>query len=529
VKPQFVSNIKFFCVFSQTGNNIIIVTKNDKVFTFGSNEYGCLGLGHNNAVKEPEIVNELCDQQIIDISCGDYHVLALTKSGKCFSWGHNNYGQLGNGTQTDNNKPKLINALLNEIVVQIVCGYFQSFVLTKSGDLKGFGYNRFGVIGCGNNINQLIPIKIYGFNDEKIVSIACGAAHSLVLTDVGHVYSWGYNGFGQLGIGNTTNQNTPQKILLNNNQVIKSMTCGNCHSLLLTTDGHVYAFGRNDFGQIGKGNKNNQLNPVKVTVSQKFNEIISSQLTQISVAKADNDYCYVWGQCENETFSTPHKTEIKSTHEIFSKYSKIKITPKPIYMPLTLSDESSTRNRALENMLKIFNNPKYSDLSFKIEDKHIYVQKFILQTNCKHFEKKFTESTRAMRESTENKTRDNVIEITEYSYDVYYAFLKYLYTDCIDIKPEKAMDLLVLANDYKEEELKLKCVHIIKNNITLENICSLYCSSVKYNLSEFEDFCFNFAVTKMSQIVISEGFHEMDKSSAKKFMERAAKSNIFKY
>jgi RCC1 and BTB domain-containing protein len=91
-----------------------------------------------------------------------------------------------------------------------------------------------------------------------------------------------------------------------------------------------------------------------------------------------------------------------------------------------------------------------------------------------------------MRESTENETRNNVIEIIEYSYDVYYAFLKYLYTDSIDIKPEKAMDLLVLANGYKE--LKLKCVEIIKNNITLENICSFYCSSVKYNLSEFEDF-----------------------------------------
>ena len=71
-------------------------------------------------------------------------------------------------------------------------------------------------------------------------------------------------------------------------------------------------------------------------------------------------------------------------------------------------------------------------------------------------------------------------------------------------------------------------VDIIKNNITLENICSLYCSSVKYNLSEFEDLCFNFAATKMSQILISEGFHEMDKNSVNKFMERAAKSNVFK-
>jgi RCC1 and BTB domain-containing protein len=528
LKPEFVSNIKLFCVFSEKGNNVIIVTKNDKVFTFGSNEFGCLGLGHNNAVKESQIVNELCDQQIIDISYGDYHVLALTKSGKCFSWGLNSYGQLGNGTRTDYNKPKLINALLNEIVVKIVCAYYQSFVLTKSGDLYGFGYNDYGQIGCGNNTNQSKPIKINRFNNEKIVSIACGAAHSLVLTDVGHVYSWGFNVGGQLGIGNTIHQNTPQKLNLNTNEVIESITCGRGHSLLLTTDGNIYAFGWNSSGQIGNGTKIDSLSPLRIIVENKFKEIVCNHLLNISVAKAENDLCYVWGECENELISIPQKTEIKSIYEIFSKYPKIKITPKPIYLSSKLSDECSARNRALQNLLKLFNNPKYSDLIFKIEDKHIYVQKCILENNCKYFKSKFKESTRAIRESTENKTRNSVIEITEYSYDVYYAFLKYLYTDSIKIKVEKAMDLLVLANDYKEEELKLKCVDIIKNNITLENICSLYCSSVKYNLSELEEFCFNFAATKMSQIVISEGFHEMDKNSVKKFMERAAKSNVFK-
>jgi RCC1 and BTB domain-containing protein len=145
-----------------------------------------------------------------------------------------------------------------------------------------------------------------------------------------------------------------------------------------------------------------------------------------------------------------------------------------------------------------------------------------------YFETKFTESTRAIRESTENKSKENVIEITEYSYDAYYAFLKYLYTDSIDINAEKTIDLLVLANDYKEEELKLKCVHIIKNNITLENICSLYCSSIEYNLSDLEDFCFNFAVTKMKQIVITEGFRQMDQKSMRKLMEKAAKNDLFK-
>jgi hypothetical protein len=234
---------------------------------------------------------------------------------------------------------------------------------------------------------------------------------------------------------------------------------------LLTTDGDIYAFGCNEFGQIGNGNKTDQLSPSKINGPQKFEEISCNLLLNISVAKADNDYCYVWGECENESFSTPQKTEMKSFNEVFAKYSKIKITREPIHLSSTDFDDSSTNNKLLKNILKLFNNPKNSDLKFKIEGKYIYVQKCILETNCKYFESKFKESTKPMRESTENKTREDIIEIKGYSYDVYYAFLNYLYTHSIDIEAEKVIDLLVLANDYKEEELKLKCVEIVKNSI----------------------------------------------------------------
>ncbi len=133
----------------------------------------------------------------------------------------------------------------------------------------------------------------------------------------------------------------------------------------------------------------------------------------------------------------------------------------------------------IDKLLKIiyqsFKDPKYSDLVFKIDDKHIFVNKFIIKMKCEYFDSKINIS----RDSDENE-----IEITEYSYDVYYAFLKYIYTDCIDIDSEKAMDLLILANDYKEEELKEKCLDVIKNNITIENVCSLCSSSIGKNLKE---------------------------------------------
>jgi hypothetical protein len=60
------------------------------------------------------------------------------------------------------------------------------------------------------------------------------------------------------------------------------------------------------------------------------------------------------------------------------------------------------------------------------------------------------------------------------------------------------VNLLVLADNHKEEELKLKCVDIIKADIILENMCPLYCALIEYNLLEIEDFYFNFAITKMN-------------------------------
>jgi RCC1 and BTB domain-containing protein len=375
----------------------------------------------------------------------------------------------------------------------------------------------------------LKPVKINGFNNEKILSIACGGGHSLALTDSGKVYGWGWNNYGQVGSGKYYSQYIPEIISPNNNQKFKSISCGYQHSLLLTNEGDIYAFGSNYFGQIGNGqSKTKQMTPLKINQNLKFKEIACYHSAYISVAKGIDDYCYVWGHCQNGSFSLPNKTERKSLEEIFAKYSVIKVTFKAVHLNKCRYCEILANNRLLENISKLFNDPKYSDLVFKIDDKKIFVHKLILRTNCNYFESKFDESSRAIRESAENKRNYDEIQITEYSYDIYYAFLKYIYTDSVDIESEKAMNLLVLANDYKEEKLKEKCFDIIKSDITIENVCSLYCISIKLNLQEFEKFCFNYSVNKMNHIFKTKAFREMDEKSMKKFMERAAEYNVFK-
>ena len=89
-----------------------------------------------------------------------------------------------------------------------------SFIITEDG-LYSFGTNYFGELGLGNNTNQNIPHKITQFNSDTIVSIACGCYHSFVLTKDG-LYSFGYNYYGQLGLGNSTSQNIPTIISIKN-------------------------------------------------------------------------------------------------------------------------------------------------------------------------------------------------------------------------------------------------------------------------------------------------------------------------
>jgi RCC1 and BTB domain-containing protein len=99
LNKAFTRNIKFIFVFGFNGCDVLIITKDDKFYSFGSNVNGCLGLGHKGSIEKPTIVHDLCDRKIVDICDGFQHVIARTENGEVFSWGHNNYGQLGIGTR----------------------------------------------------------------------------------------------------------------------------------------------------------------------------------------------------------------------------------------------------------------------------------------------------------------------------------------------------------------------------------------------------------------------------------------------
>jgi alpha-tubulin suppressor-like RCC1 family protein len=188
---HLMNNIKIIYVFGYKVSEVFIVTKDDKFYGFGENTDGVLGLGHNRQVKKPKIIEELCYKQIISFANGWHNVMTLTSDGKVYSWGRNHLGVLGNGnTNYELDKPKINEYLINEVIVDMSCGAYHSMVLTQNSDVYAWGHNHCGQIGNrSEELFQLIPIKLNDFNDEKVIAISCGFNHSLALTDCGHVYS----------------------------------------------------------------------------------------------------------------------------------------------------------------------------------------------------------------------------------------------------------------------------------------------------------------------------------------------------
>jgi hypothetical protein len=177
-------------------------------------------------------------------------------------------------------------------------------VLTNCGEVYAWGDNIWGQIGNGCNSDQLKPIKVRGFNNKRVVMISCGRWHSMALTECGHVYSWGLNDCGQLGIGNTVSLNEPKFVVVIDenkcNVFIEKISCGSRHSLLLSSDGNIYAFGDNESGELGNQKEKNELSPHRIKIETKFIDISSRWNKFISTALSQDGIYYNWGQCGEE-------------------------------------------------------------------------------------------------------------------------------------------------------------------------------------------------------------------------------------
>jgi len=234
-------------------------------FCWGRGDVGQLGDGHSLDRFRPSEV-EGDPLRILTIAAGHNHSCAVSRrhQGEDFRaecWGANGVGQLGDGTTMGANFPQRVRRLVSAF--QIAAGSHHTCALTRSGGgVKCWGHNGFGQLGDGTNTPRLTPVWVKGLR-SGVLAIAAGNGHSCALMDGGAVKCWGDNSFGKLGDGTTSSRNVPGFVYRLRSGVV-AIALGASHTCVKIEAGGVKCWGANWNGQLGDGTTLTSHIPVEV-------------------------------------------------------------------------------------------------------------------------------------------------------------------------------------------------------------------------------------------------------------------------
>ena len=221
------------------------------------------------------------------IACGLKHSMCLSDAGTLFAWGGGESNQLGNdrlknialplhfdenlAPESENENETGLDRMCSKRLVQVACGSFHTVVVRTDGAVYTWGLDEGGVLGCPEKKNPTTgfiriegrPMMNYYFKNMsiRVVHVSCGASHTLATDSSGDVYSWGVGNYGNLGHGDTANIDRPKLIDLLKGKMIKMTGAGSKHSLALSSKGDVYSFGHGDNGRLGNNERRGCLSP----------------------------------------------------------------------------------------------------------------------------------------------------------------------------------------------------------------------------------------------------------------------------
>ncbi len=245
----------------------LALTADGLVWAWGENQNGQIGVDPTTAyrITSPQRIPGL--NGVRAIAAGTGFGLALKLDGTVWAWGDNEYGELGvpNATINRRSSPRQVAGL--PAVRAIAAGDSFSLAVATDGSVWAWGDNVYGDLGEDTNITGSSvskPLLVPGLSGAR--SIAAGAGHALALTMSGHVWAWGNNQSGQLGVEPNSGgyrRSTPQQIA--GLSSVKAIAAGTDYSLALTADGSVWAWGDNQYGQLGDTTTTSHATPQRVS------------------------------------------------------------------------------------------------------------------------------------------------------------------------------------------------------------------------------------------------------------------------
>lgn len=252
--------------------HVLVLCDDMRMYSWGRNNVGQLG-------RRTESLMELIPEEIAffkgtkdngetvqNIACGSYHSMALVsmrmRKGKpeerrLYMWGDNSRGQCGNALEELRSTPQensLLSSFISKkklLIRSVVAGGYHNLAVTEpAGQVVAWGASDYGQLGLGSQFDEAIPQIIPGV--QNVIRVAAGARHSMALCDTHlpdmdgdgisrnfgtsafDLYSWGYNGYGELGLSDTNLRMFPTRISAFNNARILDISCGDRHSIVVT-------------------------------------------------------------------------------------------------------------------------------------------------------------------------------------------------------------------------------------------------------------------------------------------------------
>jgi len=227
---------------------------------WGYNAFGQLGTNNTSNYSTPIQVGTLSTW--IQVSTGfGYATTAIQSPGTLWSWGSGALGQLGNNSTTNFSSPVQVGAL--NYWTQTSCGYYSTAAILSPGTLWVWGNNSFGQLGLGDVTHRSSPVQVGALNVWTQVS--SGPTQNMAaIQSNGTLWTWGNNSFGQLGLNTTTLSAISSPVQVGSLSTWTQVNNGNTFTTAIQSNGTLWAWGLNTYGQLGQNDITNRSSPVQV-------------------------------------------------------------------------------------------------------------------------------------------------------------------------------------------------------------------------------------------------------------------------
>lgn len=259
------------------------VKQNGTLWTWGQNDYGQLGLSDKTDRSSPTQVGS--ETYWTNAACGGTHVLITKSDGTLWTFGYNFRGTLGlSAVTTSKSSPVQIGSDTTWSNSKLAAGSAFSHVIKSDGTLWTWGYNTAGVlglssnnVGSGGDNGMSSPAQVGAMTNWSKIAASAGGAHAAAIKTDGTLWTWGRNQYGQLGLGDSgsgSDRNSPCQVGAMTNWA--DAKCGQAHTVALKTDGTLWTFGYNKQYQLGTNDTSYRSSPTQVGALSTWSKIATN-------------------------------------------------------------------------------------------------------------------------------------------------------------------------------------------------------------------------------------------------------------